>query len=121
MGGVWVFRSRSGLCGVLDCPLVCPMWCVVGAWFYFCVVVYGLVPAWWPLFGFFEWPVPGMWAFDLIGLYFDVMLFWIGLYCFAYAILSGGRVGLMPLSYIFRGGGTRFSFFLGAFGFLFCS
>ena len=27
----------------------------------------------------------------------------------------------MPLSYVFKGGAVRFSFFLGALGFLYCS
>ena len=46
------------------------------------------------------------------------LLVWLGclfLCCFIRCFC----VGLMPLSYIFRGGAARFLFFLGAFGFLF--
>ena len=36
-------------------------------------------------------------------------------------LLAGFCFGLMPLSYVFKGGAVRFSFFLVAFGFLYCS
>ena len=37
-------------------------------------------------------------------------------------VLSGAFcIGLMPLSYVFRGGAVRFAFSLVAFGFLYCS
>ena len=53
----------------------------------------------------FVWPVPEMWA---------------GGSCLY--VLSGGLCfGLMPLSYVFRGGTVHFSFVLVAFGFLYCS
>ena len=39
-----------------------------------------------------------------------------------FTVLSGVFCfGMMPLSYVFRGGDVCFSFFLGAFGFLYCS
>ena len=50
-------------------------------------------------------PVPRMWA---VGSCLYVLS---GELCF----------GLMPLSYVFRGGAVRFSFVLVAFGFLYCS
>ena len=45
-----------------------------------------------------------------------------GLLFLVCVVLSGGFcIGLMPLSYVFRGGVVRFSFFLVVFGLLYCS
>ena len=51
------------------------------------------------------WLVPGMWAIVF------------NLCCFSVSVC----IGLMPLSYDFRGGVVRFSFALATFGFLYCS
>ena len=81
-----------------------------------------------------SFPGPGMWVFRFVerccvfaslvgclcpgcGLCWFACLGWVVLFlcCFIRCFC----VGLMPLSYIFRGGAARFLFFLGAFGYLF--
>ena len=45
------FARGVACCGVLDCPMICPMWCVVGARFLL-RVCFRLGGAWWLLFWF---------------------------------------------------------------------
>ena len=61
-----------------------------------------------------------MWAFVLLVCPFDVMLVWLGCFWLLMLFYQVVCIGLMPLFLYFRGGAARFSFFLEAFGFLFC-
>ena len=68
-------------------------------------------------------PMPGLWAgckdcgFPSDSLYVgSTLLGW-----FAYWNLLVFCMGLMPFSYIYRGGAVRFSFYLGALAFFICT
>ena len=69
------------LCGVL--------W-VLGS---FCVFGFGLMPAWWPLFGYLGSLCPGCGLLFLLVCPFDVLLVWLGcivcLCCFIRWFVSG--------------------------------
>ena len=78
------------------------------------------------LFWGLSFPAPRVWECFRFMMIVSLVFVWplpgCGLLILVCVVLSGGFCfGLMPLSYVFREGAVRFSFFWGAFGFMVCS